>query len=136
MKGARFEYDLAYGCFLLWGLTVLSISVIRASYTDAEWAGGAGGILLLLLPLILASFIAVLVGIVLSIRLWKHWPLLILAGISVLLTIMDFSTQYGSTAFRNAVSIVYGVGVAAMSGLWFLVLRRRHFPPAWPPVKE
>lgn len=127
----RIEYDFAYGCFLLWGLTVLSLSVIRASYTDAEWAGGAGAILLLLLPLILVAFVAMLVGIVLSLRLWKHRPLIILAGMTVLL-IAEFSFGYGSNAFQNAVAIVYGVAVAAMFVTWFLVLRREHFPPVLP----
>ena len=91
VKGSRAKYDLAYGCFSLWGLTVLSISVIRASYTDSQWANGAGGILLLLLPLILVSFMAMLVGIVLSIRLWKHRPLTIFTGMSVLLFTVSYT---------------------------------------------
>ena len=132
MKPRRLSYDVAYGCFLLSALTVLSLSVIKASYTDAEWADGAGAILILLLPIILPSFIAMLAGIVLSICLWKHWPLTILAGSSVLF-ITEQSTQFGSTVFDGAVPFVYGLGVAAMSGFWFLSLRRRHFPPA---VKE
>src|SRR2546430_16572322 len=85
MKTRRLEHDLAYGCFLLCGLTVLAVSIIRTSYTDADWAGRAGAILLLLLPFLLASSTAMLVAAVLSIRLWRQWPLLVLAGISILL---------------------------------------------------
>ena len=135
MKTRRLEFDLAYGCFLLWALTVLCISLIRASYTDAEWAGGAGGILLLLGPLILASIIAMLAGILMTIRLWKHWPLMVIAGMTVLL-IADIFTEYGSVAFQNTVPIVYSVAASLMSGLWFLFLRRRRFPTALPAVKE
>ena len=114
---------------------MLSLSVIRASYTDAEWVGGAGAILILLLPLIFASFIGMLVGIVLSIRLWEHLPLVILAGSSVLL-ITEYFAQFGSTSFQEAVPMAYGVGVAVTSGVWFLSLRRRQFPPTLPAGKE
>lgn len=135
MKTRRFEYDLAYGCFLFWGLTVLSVSVIRASYTDAEWADGAGAILLLFLPLLLASLTAMFVAVVLSIRLWRQLTLVVLAGMTILL-IPTLFTKHGSTAFHTTVDIVYGVGVTGMSGLWFLALRRRRFPAAMPGVKE
>ncbi len=64
MKTTQRAYDLAYGCFLVCGLTVLSMRVVRSSYTDAEWAGGAAGLLFIFLPAILASCIATLVGIV------------------------------------------------------------------------
>ncbi len=131
MQAKQRVYDLAYGCFLFCGLTVFSMSVIRRSYTDAEWAGGAAGLLFILLPVIVASYIAMLIGIVVSIRLWRHWSLLTLAGISVL-HITESIIGYGSTAFQNAVPFAYGVGVAAMSGRWFLVLRRRCTPPVVP----
>ncbi|PYT37662.1 MAG: hypothetical protein DMF52_01800 [Acidobacteria bacterium] len=109
MKTTQRAYDLAYGCFLVCGLTVLSMRVVRSSYTDAEWAGGAAGLLFIFLPAILASCIATLVGI-----------------------ITESLTGYGSTTFQNAVPVAYGVGVAAMSGMWFLVLRRRYLPPVVP----
>jgi len=37
---------------------------------------------------------------------------------------------HGSEAFYTSAAILYGAGVVAMTGLWFLVLRKRHFPPA------
>lgn|SRR5262245_64989741 len=128
-KTRGFECDLAYGCFLIWGLTVLSVSVMRASYTNAEWAGGAGALLILFLPLLLASFMALLVAIVLSVRLWRQPTLRWLTGMTFLLIPTLFIT-YGSTAFHTAVGIAYGVGVTGMCGLWFLALRRRHRPAA------
>jgi hypothetical protein len=128
MKIRWLKHDVAYGCFLLWALTVIALDVLMASFTDNELAQGAGAIILVLLPFLGASFIAMLVGIVLSIFLWKHWPLIIIAGSSVLFVTVYF-TEFGSTAFREAVPLVYGIGVAAMSGVWFLFLRRRPFPP-------
>ena len=128
--------DFAHGCFLLWGLTRLSIGVIRARYTDAEWAGGAGGILLLLLPLIFVSFLAMLVGIVLAVRFWNNGLLAFLAGLSVLQIVTEFPTEHGPPAFQKTAPIVYGVIVATGSGLWFLVLRRRYRPQARPLVEE
>ena len=129
MKTGRLKYDFAYGCFLLCGVTVLSLIGLRASYTDAEWSGGAGGLLLIFLPVILAAGVAMLVGIALGIQLWRHWPLIALAGMSVLF-ITESLIGYGSVTLQNAVSIAYGAGATAMSGLWFLVLRKRHFPAA------
>ena len=121
------KHDVAYGCFLLWALTLLFLALLNASFTDAERGEGAGAIVLLFLPFLGVAFIAMLVGIVLSIGLWKHWPLLIIAGSSVLL-ITAYATQFGSTAFREVVPVAYGIGVAAMSGFWFLSLRRQHVP--------
>jgi hypothetical protein len=134
-RASRFAYDLAHGCFLLWGLTVLSISVIRRSYTDSDWAGGAGAILLLCLPLLLASFLAMLVAMVLSVMLRRQWTLAILAGMSILL-IPTFFSRYGSTAFHTTIDILYGVGVTGLSGSWFLALRWRHCRATVPAVKE
>jgi hypothetical protein len=97
-------------------------------------SGTAGGLgFLVAIPLFLASLMAIVSGIVLSLRLWRDWPLITLSGMSILF-LVEFFTEYGSTAFYNAVPVVYGVGVVAISGTWFLVLRRRRFPPA--AVKE
>jgi len=127
MRRTRGKYDLAYACFLLFGSTFMSLSIFRASYTDAEWAGGAGGILLILLPLILASLAAMLVGVVLSIGL-EH-PFLMVLAVTGAAPVAGFA-GYGSREFQHFAPIVYGMAVAAMSGLWFAVLRKRHFPPS------
>lgn len=125
MKGRRSEYDLAYGCFLLCGLMVLIISAMSAIPMDSGIAGGLG--FLVAIPLFLTSLVAMVSGLVLSVRLWKDRPLVILSGMSILF-IAEFLTEYGSTAFYNAVPVVYGVGVVAISSVWFLVLRRRQLP--------
>jgi hypothetical protein len=59
-------------------------------------------------------------GIVLGMKLPKHWSLVLLLGMSILFVVALF-TGYGSTA----ISIVYGAGVVAVSGVWFLILRKR-----------
>jgi hypothetical protein len=89
--------------------------------------GTAGGIgILLAVPLFLASLGAMAAGIILTIRLRKDWSLIILTGMSVLF-IAEILTEYGSTAFYNSVPILYGIGCIAISGVWFLILRRRRF---------
>jgi hypothetical protein len=124
----RLKHDIAYGCFLFWALTVIGLEVFVASYTDSELARGAGAMFLILFPFIIISFIVMLVGVVLSIFLWKHWPLIIIAGSSVLFATAEFM-EFGLIGSRKPVSWVYGIGVAAMSGAWFLFLRWRPFPP-------
>ncbi len=125
MKGRRPQYDLAYGCFLLCGLTALIISAMSALPMDSGTAGGLG--FLVALPLFLTSLLAMVFGVVLSVRLWKDWSLVNLSGMS-LLFIVELLTEVGSTAFYNAVPVVYGIGVVVIFGVWFLVLRRRRFP--------
>lgn len=125
MKKNRSAYDLAHGCFLLCGLTALAIGAMSAIPLDPGIAGGVG--FLVAIPLSLASLAAMVVGIVLTVRLWKQWTLVFLSGASVLLTV-ELLIEYGSTTFYNAVPIVYGAGVVAICGAWFLVSRRRCFP--------
>jgi hypothetical protein len=125
MRRTRGKYDLAYACFLIFGSTLMSLSIIRASYTDAEWAGGAGGILLILLPLILASFAAILVAVVLSVGL-EDPPLLALT-VTAAAPVASFVGS-GSREFDIFAPIVYGVAVWGIFGLWFVVLRKRYFP--------
>src|SRR5262245_7900353 len=132
MKTRRLKYDLAYGCFLFCGLTALFASLMEIVPMDEGTAMLLGR--LVALPLILGSLVALVARIVLCVRLWKHWPLVILSGMSVLL-IARILTQYGGIALFKRVAIVYSVGVVAISGLWFLALRRRHFPAASPAAK-
>ena len=82
----------------------------------------------LTIPLVLASGGAMLVGVVLSLYLWKQRPLLVLSGMSVLLVAVML-TEFGSTKmFFKTVALIYGSVAVVISGMWFLVLRRRRFP--------
>jgi uncharacterized membrane protein YuzA (DUF378 family) len=53
-------------------------------------------------------------------QLPKPWSLVLLSGMSVLF-VAALLTGYGSMA----ISIVYGAGVVALSGVWFLKFRKR-----------
>ncbi len=125
IRGNRSQYDVAYGCFLFCGLATLSISAVMYAPIDE-------GLKVFLLfwasPLILASLVVMLIGIVLSVRLWRHWALLILSIMSVLY-VAEMVFEYGSSAFYNAVPVVYGIGVVTICGVWFLILRGKRFPP-------
>ena len=135
MKSSPLAYDVGYGCFFLFALIVLALVGIRLSFTDAEWYGGAGAVYFLLLPFIFIPGFAMLVGILLSIRLWKHWPLGVLAGSTVLLVTGSF-IQFGPDEVEMAAAIVYGLGVSAASIWWFVFLRKRYFPSPKPEVKK
>jgi hypothetical protein len=119
VKGDRVEYDWAYGCFLLCGLATLLGAFMEVIPKDE------GTIVLLgffvAIPLALVSFIALIVGIVLWIRLPKHRSLSALSAISILF-VATLLAGHGSVV----ISIAYGVGVVATSGLWFLIRRKRH----------
>ena len=129
MKAERLKYDFAYGCFLLSGMSALLITVIGKTAKDDNTSALLG--FFVAIPLAFASFAAIVAALVLSIML-RHWPLLILSALTVL-SVAVVAMVHGSEAFYNSAAILYGVGVVAMTGLWFLVLRKRHFPAA---VKE
>jgi hypothetical protein len=127
VKASRFQHDLAYVCFSFCGLTALFLSAIEAGLPDPNSAT----VLLIVLPIVLlpASLGAMLVGIALSLRLWRHWPLLILSGMSIILTTTALLTEFGSTKlFFRSVTVVYGVVVIVISCVWFWALRKRYYP--------
>jgi hypothetical protein len=115
MKSSPLAYDVAYGCYFLIALIVLALMGLRLSMTEAEWRGG-GAILFVLLPLIVMPVIATIVGVLLSIHLWEHWPLRVLAGSTLLLVTEPFM-QLCTEKVEAAGAIVYGVGVGAASPL-------------------
>jgi hypothetical protein len=127
MKRGRLKNDMAYGCFLFCGMTALLITVFGKAAKDDDTAALLG--FFVAIPLALASFAAMVAALVLSAILWRHWPLLILSGLTVL-SVAVVAMVRGSEAFYNSAAILYGVGVVAMTGLWFLVLRKKHFPAA------
>ena len=129
MNRTWLTHDVAYGCFLVWALTVLGASIVMASLTKDDLAQGAGAIFLVFLPFIGGALIAMLVGIVLSVRLWNHWPLPVISACSVLVVAI-YAPDFGTSGFQAAVPIAFGASVVAMCGYWFLKLRRRYTSPA------
>jgi len=112
------RFDLAYGCFLFSGLAALLVSLMGQIPMDDVTAAGLG--FFVVIPLVGAWFIALVIGIVLSIRPPRHWALVILAVMSAL-----FVSGLFIGVGQTEISIVYGVGVVAISGCWFLIIRKR-----------
>ena len=73
---------------------------------------GTAGVLgfLVLIPLSMASLVAMVVGFGYTIRLYNHWPLVVLSLLSVL-SMAEMVTEYGSVKLYNAVPILYGLSV-------------------------
>jgi hypothetical protein len=131
MERTRGGFDLAYGCFLVGGIGALIISVLIVFplpiAIDNSTAGVVG--LLVLIPLTLFWLGALSLGVVLTGLLWKDWGLVTLSGISVLfLAAAAAAAEADLVAFFSIVPAVYGLGVVAIGGLWFLKRRRRRFP--------
>jgi hypothetical protein len=119
------KYDLAYGCFLLCGASALIVGVMSVS----PMGTGAAGVLgfLVAIPLALASIAALVVGVVLSFVLWRHWPLPLLSVMTVLF-LAELVLEAGPVAIYNAVPFLYGIGTLVICGIWFSVVRGRMFP--------
>lgn len=90
---------------------------------------GAAGVVgfLIAIPLAVASVAALVVGIVLSLLLWRHWPLLLLAAMTILF-VAEVITEAGTAALYNAAPFLYGIGSLAICGIWFFVVRGKTFP--------
>lgn len=122
MREILLKYDIAYGCFLFCGVTALFIGSLSFIPMDDGTAGGLG--FLVVIPLSMASLAAMAVGLVSTILLYRHWPLIVLSFSSVLFLAVTV-TEYGSVQFYNVVPILYGLGACGFSFAWFLILRRR-----------
>lgn len=120
----RFKYDLAYGCFLLCGASALVVGVMGAIPMDSGAAGVLG--FLVAIPLAVASIAALVVGIVLSLLLWRHWPLPLLAAMTILF-VAEVVTEAGTPALYNTAPFLYGIGSLAICGIWFIVVRGKAF---------
>ncbi len=128
-RGApRVHYDIAYACFLLYGLTAV-LNAISAFVPIDHFA--------VLLPLSYLSWVALIVGVGFSIWLWRHVPLPILAALTVLFVLggfflgidelmtMDPKQQAFWFKFITAVQWAYGITATVIPLWWFLILRRR-----------
>ena len=118
MKGRRTDHDIAHGCFLFCGLAALLVSLMEKIPMDDVTAAGLG--FFVAIPLVGLSFIALFIGIVLSIRPPRPWSLVVLTGMSVL-----FVAGLFSGGGPGEIYAVYGVVVVTISGVWFLITRKR-----------
>ena len=98
MKTGRLKYDFAYGCFSFCGMTALLITIIGKAAKDDNTSALLG--FFVAIPLAFASFAAMVAALVLSMMLWRHWPLLILSALTVL-SVAVIALVHGSEAFYN-----------------------------------
>jgi hypothetical protein len=122
MTETRLRYDVAYGCFFFCGVVALLISTISVIPMDTGTSGGLG--FMVLIPLSIASLVAMVIGISYTIRFRQHRPLVVLSLFSVLF-VAEVVTEYGSVKFYNAVSTLYGLTTCGFSLAWFFVLRKQ-----------
>jgi len=116
----RVQYDIAYACFLLIGLSVLGIAILAISH-EGERLLPFIAIIILLMVL---SGVAFVVGVGLSLWLWRHAPLPILSVLTAFLIVGLLTEEY-STECVNAVWWVFGIIAIVIPLWWFSILRRR-----------
>ncbi len=118
----RWQYDVAYGCFAFCGLVALLIGLFTFLPFGFGAAGGFG--YLLLIPLTAMSLGAMLLGLIFAARLFRHWPLALLALVS-LLFIAEIVTEFGPVLLFNLAPLAYGLVTCAFGIAWFLFRRKR-----------
>jgi cytochrome bd-type quinol oxidase subunit 2 len=75
----RRRLDLAYACFAFLGLAVMAFASI--TFTENQNQAGYGMLSLTLVPPTLVAFVA---GIVLTVKSWRHRPLVVLSFATLL----------------------------------------------------
>jgi hypothetical protein len=109
----RSQCDIAYGCFLILGLSSLVVHVV--SLLPTPYDNALEEIAFLFgIPILIGSILALLIGIVFAILQWRHWQLLFLAAITILGMLPHGLTLYGW------ISAVVGT---ALPLWWFFVVR-------------
>ena len=111
---------LAYACFVLAAASSLAVGVVSYLPLSTTTLTGLG--FFVAIPLVLASAVALIAGIVLSVVV-RSAPLLVLSALSVLL-VVEFFGEYGPVWFYNAAPIVYGAAVIGIAALGRASLQR------------
>jgi hypothetical protein len=62
-------------------------------------------------------------GIVLSAKVWRHWPLPFLS-LATILVVAEIATEAGPVVLYNALPIAYGVTCVAFALAWFVRFRK------------
>jgi hypothetical protein len=116
------DLRVAYGCFLFYGLSWLTIGTGIAVLTTLPPNEGLAALLGIGIaaPLILASFVALLVGIVAGLFLSQgEWPLFVVSALSLMIPIAIFREyvgQNGATALAISGGLI--ITLIAGRGLW------------------
>lgn len=116
--------DLPYGCFLFWGATMLFFMLARLSHTPAQWENGAGGIVLLVFPIVVLAFLALLVGVVLTFWRRREWPLVVLSALDVVAVLGVFVLPLPAR-LQSVLGFTAVVGTCMVCVIWILFVRRR-----------
>jgi hypothetical protein len=110
----RVHHDTDYACFLILGLIsllVYVVSLLPSPYDNAlEAIAFIYGI-----PILLGSILALLIGVAFAILQWRHWPLILLA----VMTILEMLVH--QLPFHGWSFVVTGT---ALPLWWFFALRR------------
>lgn len=110
--------DVAYGCFVGVAFTLLLGPVLWILPIDQ---GDKEGFAMLLgVPFLFAGFIAGVAGLVLSLRYWREWPLLLMTAASGAFVLAMVSDEPGI----ETMAAVYLAILLLLCGRWFLFRRR------------
>ena len=116
----RVQYDIAYACFLLIGLSVVVIEISTLSHKREMYA------FLIVIPLTNLSGVAFVVGAGFSLWLWRHAPLPILSVLALLIIVAFIAGDSDEfwESFETAL-LWYGIIATIIPLWWFLFFRWR-----------
>jgi hypothetical protein len=121
--------NLAYVCFAWIALVLCASPLVSLLPLSADARGALG--MLVGLPIALATLVAVLTAVVLSVIQWREWPLLTMSAITASMLPVLLAEDEG-TVITQRVALAWHVGSAAvlifLCARWFAVTRRRGTP--------
>lgn len=118
------RYDVAYACFLCLG-TIFVLSYIFALLMPEELLIML--VMIFALPIIIVSFLAAVLGVILSIKLWREWQLSLLSLLTIAVPVIAWLTEFNprSQFVADWYVVPYSILALAISLIWFLSRRKR-----------
>jgi hypothetical protein len=122
----RTRLNLAYGAYAFLGLVALWTSLIT-------WGGGegaaAGAVFFVIFPLGLPILAAIPLALILSIVLWREWPLPVLAMLTIGLGCVVYLVEIMVVEDRVIYTLIpfYALTALGPAAYWFFK-RRNRFP--------
>ena len=113
--------DIAYICFLICGITaVISFATVLF---EIEHGSGLGALAtLLLVPLVFVVYVALPLGCVLAVLIWRRRTLLVLVAITAA-TAFVMATEPVSNTEAGVIGIAYGATCVILGVWWFAKAR-------------
>ncbi len=112
------RYDIAYSSFLFSGAVMLLSPISTLVPLGSEYVAAFAFWIAAFLAFL--TIVAWLVGIVFTVIIFRHWPLIVLSLLTILFTITLAYYGLDNALFYHLAPAIYGIVTVSFSLMWFL----------------